>query len=357
MPALPISRPFGTLPSRESVEAWTLEGASGLTIEVITYGGIVTKLLVPDADSSGQKIDVVLGFSDLESYLSSRSYFGAITGRVAGRITGARFLLDGETFELARNDPPNHLHGGLEGFNKKLWIAVPVLRPDGAPSLRLTYSSPDGDQGYPGTVNVSVIYTVTNDNAFWVETEATTDSPTPLSLTHHAYFNLAAEDSGNIVDHQLQVHAGEFVPIDEQYTLLDRFEPVNGGNDLRSARRLGDVIPLFFKEHGALYPVRRCASDNALVQIARLLHPRSGRVLTCSTSCPYLQIYTAAHLDGSEIGKSGGPYQKYAGLCLECEGYANGANASHMGDVIVRPGVMQRYSTAYAFSRIPTQPQ
>ena len=169
--ASPISsRIFGVLPAGQTVEAWTLTGRGGLVLEAITYGGIVTRLLAPAHD--GRAVDVVLGFNDFDSYLGGHPYFGAITGRVAGRIANAAFTLDGDTYWLARNDPPHHLHGGLTGFDKRLWSAAPVHREDGAPSLRLKYMSPDGEEGYPGNVQVAVTYTVTDDNRFLIETEA-----------------------------------------------------------------------------------------------------------------------------------------------------------------------------------------
>ena len=215
-------RLLGLLPTGEPVEAWTLTGASGLVLEVITYGGIVTKLLLPNGE--GHWVDVVLGLSGLDSYVASRLYFGAIVGRVAGRINNARFHLDGRTYQLARNDPPNHLHGGVSGFDKKVWNAAPAIRRDGAPSLQLSYCSPDGDEGYPGTVNVSVTYTVAKDNSFVIDTMATTNRSTPFSLTHHSYFNLAGEGSGSIKNHALQIDADECIGTDDHLTLLDKTE-------------------------------------------------------------------------------------------------------------------------------------
>jgi len=322
-------------------------------LEAITYGGIVTRLIAPDCD--GNQKDVVLGLGDLDSYLAGHPHFGAITGRVAGRITDATFRLDGKTFALARNDPPNHLHGGVEGFDKKLWKATPVDRSDGAPSLRLAYHSPDGEEGYPGAVDVTVTYTVTEDNTFLIETEAITDRPTPFSLTNHSYFNLAGEAAGSIADHELQVFADEFVVSGEHMTLLGRLESVTGnGNDFRQPRRLGDAIPLLFKNHGDVYRLRGDdAPGQSPVLAARLVHPGSGRVLNVSTTEAYLQLYTAVSLDGSLVGKSGVPYGRHAGVCLECHGYPDGPNVPALGDIILRPGHPQRHTTAYAFSTQP----
>ncbi len=346
------SRFYGRLPNGESVEAWTLRGPSGLELEAITYGGIVTRLLVPDRE--GRMADVVLGFNDLDSYLAGHPYFGAITGRVAGRTTGAQFVLEGKAYELARNDPPNHLHGGIEGFDKKIWVAIPVEAPDGVCSLRLSYVSRDGEEGYPGTVEVSVTYTLTRDNTLLIGTEAVTDRPTPLNLTHHAYFNLAGEGSGSIANHELQIHSDEYIVTDEHLTLLACYASVTrGGNDFRERRRLGDAIPQLFQNHGDLYRIRRAGvrdSRPELAPAACIVDPNSGRVLNVSTTETHLQLYTGTFLDGSLVGKSGVPYRKHAGVCLECHGYPDGANAPNFCDNILRPGHPQRHVTAYAFT-------
>lgn len=343
------ARPFGSLSTGKSVEAWTMTGSSGLILEVLTYGGIVTKLLLPDGQ--GQWVDVVLGFKDLDPYLAGHPYFGAITGRVAGRITNARFPLAGRSYKLTQNEPPNHLHGGANGFDKKVWEAAPLVRADGAPSLQLSYCSPDGEEGYPGTVNVSVTYTVTNDNCFIIDTAATTDRSTPFSLTHHSYFNLEGEGSGSIKNHTLQIDADEHIGTDDCLTLLERTEPTSGaGEDFRIPKLLGDAIPLLKRELGALYRVRKSSTADDVVRIAQLVHPPSGRVLTCSTTNSHLQLYTASALDGSITGKSGARYEKFAGICLECEGFPNGANTPSLGNVILEPDRPQYHRTVYAFS-------
>ncbi len=347
--ASPISsRIFGVLPTGQTVEAWTLAGRGGLELEAITYGGIVTRLLAPDRN--GNAGDVVLGFNDLESYLGGHPYFGAITGRVAGRIRDAAFTLDGNTYRLAQNDPPNHLHGGIEGFDKRLWSAAPVDREDGAPSLRLSYHSPEGEEGYPGNVRVTVTYTVTHQNTFLIESEAVSDRTTPLSLTHHSYFNLAGESSGSIVDHRLEIFASEFVPVDEYLTATGRLESTSfHGSDFSAPRRVGDVIGQLYQGHGDLYALpTRNGSEMRLA--ARLEDPASGRVMTVSTTERYLQLYTGSHLNCSTKGKSGAVYARHAGICLECEGYPDAANAARRGDILLRPGQIQRHATAYAFS-------
>lgn len=340
------TRPFGTLSTGQTVSAYTLRGSGGLELECIPYGCIITRLLVPDR--SGRLEDVVLGFPRLEDYLAPHPFFGAIAGRVAGRITGGRFSLDGRNYPLHVNDAPNHLHGGLRGFNKHLWNATPVNRSDGAPSLRFSRLSPDGEEGYPGNLTVAVTYTVSADNSLIVETEAATDRATPFSLTQHSYFNLAGEGSRAITDHTLQVLADSTAAADNDMTLLGRREPVTGANDLRSPRRLGDVIPGLHQNHGDLYFLPDSAG--ALREAARLHDPHSGRTLTVRTTEPCLQIYTGAGLDSTLVGKSGKPYQPFAGLCLECEGYPDGPNTPALGDIILRPEHAHRSVTSYSFS-------
>jgi aldose 1-epimerase len=345
------SRTFGVLPEGESVEAWTLCGAGGFQLEAITYGGIVTRLSVPDRD--GRLADVVLGFNDLDSYLGNSPYFGAMIGRVAGRITGAHFNLDGNGYDLARNDHANHLHGGFQGFDKRVWAATPVTNPGRAASLRLTYRSTNGEEGYPGTVDLTVTYSISDDNVFFVETEAVTDQPTPFNLTQHSYFNLAGEHTGSITDHELQIRSDEFVVTDERMTLLGQVASVTGrANDFREPRNLGHAIPLLFQNYGDLYRIRRetpAAPVSRIEPAARLVHPASGRVLEVSTTETHLQLYTGAALDGSLTGKSGVAYARFAGVCLECEGYPDGANTPDLGDIILRPEHPRREATAYAF--------
>ncbi|MFZ4681735.1 MAG: aldose epimerase family protein [Terrimicrobiaceae bacterium] len=339
------TREFGNLPSGESVELYTLHGGAGASLDVITYGGIVKALRVPDRH--GDLADVVLGFDDLESYLAPHPFFGAITGRVAGRIPGARFTVEGKDYDLVQNDGPNHLHGGLRGLDKRIWKAEPLERADGADSLRLTYISPDGEEGYPGTVHISVVYTFQPDNVFVIESEVTTDRLTPISLTNHSYFNLAGEGSGEIFDHELTVYAERAFLVDDLLTPLGRTAPIAGtAADFSSPRRLGDAIPELFARHGDCYQL---PGGGTLRRAARLTHPASGRTLTVSTNEHCLQVYTSAYLAMTNPGKNGHHYQPYAGLCLECEGYPAGVDFPEFGSILVNPGVPQRRVTLYAF--------
>lgn len=346
---MPTPRKFGTLPDGRIVRSWSLANAAGASLDVIEYGGIVTHLRMPDR--AGRLADVVLGFDTLEPYLARHPYFGVIAGRVAGRVTDGRFQLDGQTHELARNDPPNHLHGGSVGFDKKLWIAGPVTRADGADSVSLTLTSPDGDQGYPGQITARVTFTLTLHNEFIFETEVASDRATPASLTHHSYFNLAGEDAGPTTGHELQISADTFAPTDTKMTLLGRRAPVGEGGDFRTARRMAEVLPSILAEHGDLYFVNRPAGDHTtLLHAARVRDPASGRVMEVHTTEDCIQFYSGMGLDGSLTGKRGTPYGKHHGFCLECEGYPDGANVPALGDIIVRPGKPRRHITVYAFS-------
>jgi aldose 1-epimerase len=336
------------------VDAWTLQGASGLAVEIITYGASVTRLLAPDRE--GRLADVVLGFDNLSAYSSHPGYFGSVVGRVAGRISNAQFIVDGERYELDSNDPPNHLHGGRTGFDKRIWEATPMEAANGNPSLRLSYRSPHLEEGYPGTLDVAVTYTVTEDNVLMVEMRGDADRPTPLSLTLHPYFNLAGEGVGSIADHELQIYADEFIATDEFMTLQGKLAMVvDTENDFRYPRVLCEAIPSLSRNHGDLYVIRRGSGETGSgvpVPAARLAHHASGRVLEISTTATHIQLYTAAALDGSLTGKSGIAYPRYAGVCLECQGYPDGANHPHLGDIIVRPGSPRQEVTAYAFGCI-----
>lgn len=341
-----LQRRFGTLPTGEAVTAYTLAGVGGLSLECLDYGGIVTRLLVPDRD--GRLADVVLGCDDLAGYLAPQPYLGALIGRVAGRITRARFTLDGATRLLASNDPPNHLHGGNRGFDKFLWQARSVARSDGSPSLRLSRTSPAGEEGYPGTVRVAVTYTVTADNAFLMEIEAQSDAPTPFSLTHHGYFNLAGHDSGPVSDHLVQINADACAPVDGATTLLGRREPVAPANDFRAPRLLGEALPGLYLNHGDLYFLPRASSARLA---ARVTHPRTGRILEVTTTEDCLQFYAGAIFGRVAVtGKGSHRYVAHAGLCLECEGYPDGANTPALGDIVLRPGRVLHHATSYRFT-------
>lgn len=336
---------FGMMPDGREIEEFHFQNSGGLSAKVITYGGIITQLRVPD--KQGKLADVVLGFDNLAQYLAGHPYFGCITGRVAGRLTRGTFSLDGKGYTLAINDPPNHLHGGNVGFDKRVWKAEIAGSAAGS-KLSLSYFSPDGEEGYPGNVNVRVAYSLTDQNEFVVDYEASTDKATPLNLTSHSYFNLAGEGSGSVEDHELQIFADEYAPTDDRMTHLDTRKAVaEAGNDFSSPRRLGDMIPYLWKRHGDNYFVRGAAR---LKPVATLADPKSGRRMEIFSTASCVQFYTGASLDGTLKGKSGRPYTRHGGLCLECQGYPNGVRAPALGDIVLRPGQTYRQTTAHKFS-------
>jgi aldose 1-epimerase len=344
-------RPFGSLASGETVEAFTLTNDAGASAEVLTYGGIIASLRMPDREN--RMADVVLGFKDLEGYVDGRAYFGAIVGRIAGRVSNGRISVDGCSFALACNEGANHLHGGCRGLDRRVWDAEPSMGSDGASSLRLSYTSPDGEEGYPGTVSMAVTYTLTASNALVVDTVATTDRTTPLSLAHHSYFNLAGEGSGTVSQHEFMILADEYVPAGDGMRLTDRREQVAGSSaDLRFPRRLQDALPALHLGHGDIYVLRVLPEAGAQSSglAARAQDTTSGRVLDVFTDESCLQFYTGVALDGTTTGKTGRSYGPHAGFCLECHGYPNALAAEGFGDILVRPGRPQRRRTVYAFS-------
>jgi len=333
---------FGRLPDGREVHRYELSNARGFSAGILNYGGIIQSLQVPDA--SGRRADVVLGFGDLDSYLRGHPYFGCIVGRVAGRISGGRFSLEGHAYQLAVTDPPNHLHGGVTGLDKRLWEAE-VL----ADGVTLRYHSADGEEDYPGAVDFTVTYRITDENELIINSEAVTNAPTPVSLTNHSYFNLAGEGRGTIKDHELQILADEYVPADEHATLSGRRESVSGGpNDLRVPRCLAEIIPQLPGQHGENYLLRSGPAEGTALA-ARLVDPASGRWLEIFSDEECLQFYSGVKLDGTLIGKSGTAYVPHAGLCLECQGYPDAMGDGPFESIVVRPGVPRRRTTKFVF--------
>lgn len=335
---------FGYMPNGLAVESYTLCGTHGLTLEVLTYGGIVRRLLVPDRE--GTLDDVVLGYDTLEAYLKDPFFMGATAGRIAGRIHNGLLKIETKTYQLPINTPPNHLHGGAEALNTKLWIPEILAREDGAPSLKLSYTSPDGEQGYPGKLKISVTYTATNANEFIFETSVESDQVTPVSLTHHSYFNLSGK--GNVLDHAVQVHSSQTVKSDETMAHLHQLEPVEGrAADLNQPKPVEDFIDGIWQKHGDLYWL---SESSEMKPAARIVDPASGRILEASTTQSCLQTYFGKDFDASIQGKSGITYPQFPGLCIECQGYPEASNVQGMGDILVRPGAPLQHRTIYAFS-------
>ncbi|MHB1562388.1 MAG: aldose epimerase family protein, partial [Isosphaeraceae bacterium] len=339
---------FGKTPDGTPVELSTLSNGR-VTVKVMTYGGIITELHVPDR--AGKTADVVLGFDTLEDYIARNPHFGAITGRVANRIARAEFTLDGKEYRLAANNGPNTLHGGKKGFDKVVWKAQDVSGPAG-PAVKLTYLSRDGEEGFPGNLNVAVTYTLTDDNALRIDYTATTDKATPVNLTNHSYFNLAGHDSGAILDQELMLAADQYTPSDDQYIPTGQIAPVGGTPlDFTTPTAIGARIGQIQGEPGGYdhnYVIRPSGSSPAFA--ARARDPKSGRVLEMYTTEPGVQLYTSNFMDGNLKGKGGAAYKKHQAFCLEAQHYPDALHHPNFPSIILRPGATYSQTTIYKFS-------
>jgi aldose 1-epimerase len=346
-------RPFGTMPDGRTVEVYTLRNDGKMSVDILTYGGVVHALNVPDRD--GNVGNIALGFAKLEDYLTKSPYFGNITGRYANRIAGGAFTLDGQTYELAKNNGPNALHGGLKGFDKQLWQAREVSGGDGV-GLELTYTSPDGEEGYPGTLTTKVTYVVTNKDELRIDYEATTDKPTVVNLTNHTYFNLAGEGSGSILDHELMLNASAFTPVDATLIPTGEIAKVAGGPmDFTSPTRIGARIRNGDQQlvYGRGYDhnwVLDKPQPGALTVAARVHEPTSGRVMEISTTEPGIQFYAGNFLDASLVGTSGRMYRQSDGFCLETQHFPDSPNHPDFPSTVLRPGEVYRTTTVHHFT-------
>lgn len=343
---------YGTAPGQGQADLYTLTNANGMEVSITNYGGIVTSLLAPDAD--GTFADVVLGYPDFEGYLNNNPFFGCLVGRFGNRIANGRFTLDGVEYQLAVNNGPNHLHGGLKGFDKVLWDATPVRRRD-ALGLRLFYLSPDGEEGYPGNLRTTVHYWLTNDNELEIVYEAETDKPTPVNLTHHSYFNLDGQGEGDILDHVMMINASHYTPVDETLIPTGEIAPVAGTPfDFTTPARIGERIDADHEQikYGGGYDHNYVldSQDGSLALAARVVGPRSGRVMEVYTTEPGMQLYTGNFLDGSITGKEGKSYHKRYGFCLETQHFPDSPNQPAFPSSILRPGETYYQKTVYRFT-------
>jgi len=343
--------PFGQTAAGERVEVFTLTNAHGVEVRAITYGGIIVSLRTPDR--AGRLGDIALGYDSLAGYLESSPYFGAIVGRYGNRIAGGRFTLDGTTYRLATNNGPNHLHGGLKGFDKVVWSAEPFQNDSGV-GVVFRHTSPDGDEGYPGTLTLRVTYTLTDRDELIVDYHVTTDKATPVNLTQHTYFNLAGAGAGDILGHELRLNADSFTPVDSTLIPTGRIAAVAGTPfDFRTATSIGARInqddPQIRNGLGYDHNFVLNRQGAGLTHAARVVEPVSGRTLDISTTEPGLQFYSGNFLDGTIIGKAGHVYRHRNGFCLETQHFPDSPNQRNFPSTILRPGDEYRSRTVFAF--------
>jgi len=341
--------PFGKSPDGTAVEVFTLKNSAGMEARIMTWGGTLISLRVPDA--AGKFDDVVLGYDSLDGYVKNGGYFGALIGRYANRIGHARFTLDGKEYHLSANDGDNTLHGGKVGFDKRVWTPI---HSDGH-SVELRYVSKDGEEGYPGTLTATVRYTVTPQNELRLDYTATTDKDTVQNLTNHTYFNLAGAGSGPILDEEIQINADHFTPVDAGLIPTGEIRSVAGTPlDFRKPMKIGariesdDEQMKLGKGYDHNFVLNR--SGNGLVQAARVHDPTTGRVMVVLTTQPGMQFYTSNMLNGPVQGRGGKVYNRRGALCLETHHYPDSPNKPEFPTSELKPGETFHSTTIYRFS-------
>lgn len=347
-----MKKHYGTTPDGEEVEQYTLKNKNGMEVQVITYGGRITSLTAPDKEGNFE--DVVLGFSSLEGYVAENPFFGALIGRYGNRIAGGKFSLDGEEYQLAQNDGDNHLHGGEKGFDRVIWQVDEQASDSG--KLVLTYISKDLEEGYPGRLETTVIYTLTEDNSLNVDYEATTDKKTIINLTQHAYFNLSGDFSETILDHEVEINAEKFLPVNETLIPTGELRKVaDTPFDFREPTLVGEKIEddNIQLERGQGYD--HCwilnEQETGMRFAASALHPDSGRFMEVYTTEPGIQFYTGNFLDGTlQRQYDDGTYGKRSGFCLETQHYPDSPNQEQFPSVVLQPGETYSSKTSFKFS-------
>ncbi len=343
---------YAVTPEGDSIDQYLLTNNNGMSVVVITFGGIVTKLTAPDRDGSYE--DIVLGYSNPQDYFRpSSEYFGAIIGRVANRIAGGKFTIEDTEYQININNSPNALHGGTDGFDRKIWTAE-IDETSPCPTLVLTYQCPDQEEGFPGNLDVKVTYALTNDDALEINYTAQTDQKTVVNLTHHSYFNLSANFSNTILDHELVLHANAMLPINKSLIPTGQIESVQSSPfDFTIAKTIGKDIYLPYEQLEIANGYDHCWIFNKGVgfdKVASVYHPSSGRVMTVATNQPAVQCYTGNFLDGTKPSKTGGQYQKYTGFCLETQQFPDAPNQPHFPSIVLNPGQKYSTKTVYLFS-------
>jgi aldose 1-epimerase len=341
---------FGQTAEGTPVDLFTLTNANGIVVKITNYGGIVTSILAPD--KNGQMADIVLGFDSLAPYLKTHPFFGALVGRYGNRIAKGKFTLDGKEYTLAANNMGNHLHGGLKGFDKKVWTAE-IIEGD-LPALKLNYLSKDMEEGYPGNLDVEVVYTLTNDNELKIEYTATTDKKTVVNLTNHSYFNLTGGRQ-DILGHVLMLNADRFVPVDETLIPTGELAPVAGTPfDFTTPTAVGERVDAdhpqiqFGRGYDHCWVLNKQGDEMSL--LGSVYEPNSGRYLEAFTTEPAVQFYCGNFLDGSLTGKGGVKYDRRYGLCLETEHYPDSPNQPDFPSTVLNPGETYETATVYKFS-------
>lgn len=342
---------FGTTPEGKEAKLFTLRNRNGVEVRATTYGGTIVSLRTPDRN--GRLDDIVLGFDRLESYAKESPYFGAIIGRYGNRIARGRFTLDGETYALATNDGPNHLHGGRRGFDKVVWRGEP-FEDDTSVGVVFTYRSADGEEGYPGNLDVKVTYTLTDSNRLVFDYEARTDKATPVNLTQHSYFNLKGAGSGDVLGHVLTIAASAYTPVDSTLIPTGEVRPVAGTPfDFRTPTPIGARIDAddvqLRNGRGYDHNFMLDRSGPGLTLAARVLEPTTGRTLEVYTTEPGVQFYSGNFLDGTITGKGGKVYGHRSGFCLETQHFPDSPNQPSFPSTILRPGEVYRSRTVLVF--------
>ncbi|BET69476.1 galactose mutarotase [Opitutales bacterium ASA1] len=343
---------WGSTPDGIAVDLYTLRNAKGAEATITNYGGIVVTLTMPDR--TGAMADIVLGYDNLQGYIDKTPYFGALIGRYGNRIGDATFSIDGQTYTLAKNDGPNSLHGGVKGFDKVVWTAKPAASPAG-PALELTYLSKDGEEGFPGNLDVKAVYTLTNDNELRLDFTATTDKATVVNLTHHSYFNLRGQGDGDILGHEVVINASHITPVNQTLITTGELAPVAGTPfDFRTPVAIGARIndPDTQLQYGPGYDhnwvIDKPAGELALH--ATVYEPTTGRVMEVLSDEPGLQFYAGNFLDGTITGKGGVVYQHRTGFCMEPQHFPDSPNKPQFPSVILRPGENYSNTIIYRFT-------
>ncbi len=338
---------FGKTREGEPVDIYTLSNQKGMTVKITNYGGIVTHIIVPGQNN--EMVDVALGFDKLAPYLEGHPYFGALVGRYANRIAGGKFTLDGVTYSLAKNNGNHHLHGGLKGFDKVTWKAEPIHdETAGKVGLQLSYLSKDKEEDYPGNLEVTVVYTLSNKNELAVTYEAHTDQATPVNLTHHSYFNLNGAGKGDILGHRLMINAGHYTPVDAELIPTGTIAPVdNTPFDFRQPATIGARIDKVAGGYDHNFVLDN--PGDALLLAAKVMSPTSQLVMEVYSTEPGLQLYTGNFLDGSIIGKNNLPYNQHTGFCLEAQHFPDSPNQPSFPSTILQPNQTYHQQTIYKF--------